>query len=78
MKSATAKKGNQAPNPTIRQQISSGPQFHAEPGLCVGCGGFGQCAGDKVDRDTGLGEACWRVWRWSSIRERQLPNDEAA
>jgi len=57
---------------TVRQQLERGAKFQPETGTCVACGGFGQCAGDKVDTSTGLGEACWRAWRWSSVREYEI------
>jgi len=60
------------PNPSIRTQIDAGPHFVPTDGICIACGGFGQCAGKAVDEETGLGEACWRVWRWSPIRERKV------
>lgn len=52
-----------------RAQISAGPQFNAPPAntLCAACGELGDC-----DLTTGLCRCCWRAWRWSPIREREV------
>jgi hypothetical protein len=59
------------PSATVREQIAAGPKFMGEPGICAACGEKG-----PVDVTTGLERYCWRVWRWSSARER--PNPYAA
>jgi hypothetical protein len=63
------------PAPTLKEKIAAGPRFDTggdhnnKAGLQCVCG-----AGErKIDAKTGLCPPCWRVWRWSSVRERETP-----
>lgn len=59
---------NRAPRPTIKELLAQGPTFQPEVGPCKTCVGA-----NEVDASTGLCRSCWRVWRWSPIREREIP-----
>ena len=55
---------------TTREAIAEGPKFDEEipdrdGARCV-CGD----GANQRDRATGLCRVCWRIWRWSPIRER--------
>jgi hypothetical protein len=61
---------------TTRERIAAGTKFVVSEHVtvCAACRGYAeaQCPGD-VDMQTGLGPVCWVAWRWSAIRECDLP-----
>jgi len=56
------------PAPTLRELIAAGPRFEEEDlGLCPVCG-----LDEFLDVASGICRPCWRVWRWSPVREREI------
>lgn len=70
-----AQKRDKRPPLTVGDQLAAGPKFvpwlplqaRQDDNICVTCGGPG-----PVDVETHTCRPCWRCWRWSTIRERDI------
>lgn len=73
MKTSPPPKPVALPRPSVREQIAGGPTFGSDgitTGRCLACQAIG-----TLDAKTGLCRelGCWQAWRWSAVRERELP-----